>query len=56
MNKVITIEESAMNKTSSKDLMSLTNKVKTKSGKVGTSGILRGNIFYRILKNGFIIF
>ncbi len=56
MIKRITIAEGAKSKTTSKELIGLTNTVKSKTGAVGSEGVLKGNIFYRILKGGFMIF
>jgi len=56
MTKVIKVLESAQVKIDSKTLIGLTNKVKAKRGAIGTEGVLKDNILYRIIKGGFIIF
>lgn len=56
MQKQIIISESAKEKVSGRTLIGLTNKVKSKSGNIGQSGLLSDNVFYRIIKSGFILF
>jgi len=56
MTKTILVQDSATSKGTTKEIMNLTSKVKSKIGKVGSEGILKDNIFYRIVKGGFIIF
>lgn len=56
MSKSIIISESAKGKVKGKELFNLTNMVKSKSGKVGQSGELKHNVFYKIIKSGFILF
>lgn len=54
--KAIEFKVSALDKITTKDVTPLTNEVKTKTGKVGTVGILRDNVFFKIVRKGFIIF
>ena len=56
MTKTITIEDTTRQKASSKEMIQLTSKVKSKTGKIGTTGILKDNILFKIVKGGFIIF
>ncbi len=56
MIKIIKLSESAQRKVDSRTLIGLTSKVKSKTGDIGTEGILKDNIFYRIIKGGFLIF
>ena len=56
MTEIIKLSESAQRKVDSRTLIGLTTKVKNKKGNIGTEGILKGNIFYRIIKGGFLIF
>ena len=56
MKKTIVISESAREKVSGKELMNLTNLVKSKKDKVGSSGVLKDNEFYKVIRKGFILF
>lgn len=56
MTKRITIADGAIGKASTREMLRLTDEVKSKTGEVGSEGILKGNIFYRIVRGGFIIF
>lgn len=54
--KTIVISESAQSKISTKDVTRVTNQVKSKTGKVGSTGKLSHSLMYRITKAGFFIF
>lgn len=56
MSKSIIISESVKDKVKGKELFNLTNMVKSKKGKVGQSGQLKHNVFYKIIRQGFILF
>ena len=56
MSKKITFEESVFSKVDSKDITRLADKVKRKKGEVGKVGMLTDNVFFRIVRRGFIIF
>ena len=52
----IEFKESALDKIKTRDVIRLTNKVKKETGAVGTVGVLSGNVFFKIIRKGFIIF
>ena len=54
--KRIEFKESVLDKINTRDVTMLTNRVKKEKGDVGTVGTLRHNIFFKIVKRGFIIF
>jgi hypothetical protein len=56
MTKTIIVQDSATSKGTSREIINLIAKVKSKVGKVGSEGVLKDNIFYRIIKGGFMIF
>ena len=56
MLRDITVELSARRKVKGREIQTLVKESKTKFGKVGTTGKLRPNIFYRIMKSSIIIF
>lgn len=56
MSKSIVISEGALQKSNTKELLKLSNAVKSKRGKVGETGLLKNNVFYKILRNGFLLF
>lgn len=56
MIKSIVFTDSATSKMKPRDITRIANKVKSKTGKIGDTGVLHGNLFYKILRNGFMIF
>ena len=56
MTKTIRFKETARDKASNKEMFDLAEKVKTKKHKIGSTGELALDIFYKAVKGGFIIF
>lgn len=56
MSRKITFEESVFGKVDNKELTKLADKVKREKGEVGKVGMLTDNVFFRIVRRGFIIF